>query len=141
MAETAVEEKQEQQNDSKTEVKSVDFSEVNGSEVAGSGGSIDFLLDMNVTVTVAIGKRNMTIRRLLQLGPGSILKLDKPVDVPADLYIKDTKFATGSIVVVDGRFGVRIKNIVGLGDTDIHVENQQENQQQGQQEPEKDAEQ
>ena len=137
MAEAAVEEKQEQQTDSRTEVKSVDFSEVNGSEVAGSSGSIDFLLDMNVTVTVTIGKRNMTIRRLLQLGPGSILKLDKPVDVPADLYIKDTKFATGSIVVVDGRFAVRIKNIVGLGDTDVPVESRQ----QGQQEAEKPEEQ
>ncbi|MHC4636359.1 MAG: FliM/FliN family flagellar motor switch protein [Planctomycetota bacterium] len=141
MAEAAVEEKQEQQTDSKTEVKSVNFSEVNGSEVAATSGSIDFLLDMNVTVTVTIGKRNMTIRRLLQLGPGSILKLDKPVDVPADLYIKDTKFATGSIVVVDGRFAVRIKNIVGLGETDVPVESQQDSQQEGQQEAEKTAEQ
>jgi flagellar motor switch/type III secretory pathway protein FliN len=33
-----------------------------------------------------------------------------------DLYLKDTKFATGSIVVVDGHFAVKIKQILGLGE-------------------------
>jgi flagellar motor switch/type III secretory pathway protein FliN len=33
-----------------------------------------------------------------------------------DLYLKDTKFATGSVVIVDGRFAVKIKQILGLGD-------------------------
>ena len=57
----------------------------------------------------------MPIRRILQLGPGSVLKLDKPIDVPADLYMKDVKFASGTIVVVDGQFAVRIKQIFGTG--------------------------
>ncbi|GAH73993.1 unnamed protein product, partial [marine sediment metagenome] len=42
---------------------------------------------------------------------------DKPIDAPADLYLKDTKFATGNVVVVDGRFAVKIKEIIGLGDS------------------------
>jgi flagellar motor switch/type III secretory pathway protein FliN len=50
------------------------------------------------------------------MGPGSVLKLDKPIEAPADLYLKDTKFATGTVVVVDGRFAIRIKEIIGLGD-------------------------
>jgi len=128
MAETteAVEEKaqegQEQQSDtaqtdSKAQVQSVEFSEVPGAEAAGTGGSIEILLDMKIPVAVAIGKEEMSVRRLLQLGPGSVLKLDKPIDAPADLYLKDTKFATGNVVVVDGRFAVRINDIIGLGDS------------------------
>jgi len=120
--EEKAQEKQEQQNDtaqadSKTQVQSVEFSEATGTEAAGAGGSIDILLDMNIPVTVAIGKKEMPIRRLLQLGPNSVLKLDKPIDAPADLYLKDTKFATGNVVVVDGRFAVKIKEIIGLGDS------------------------
>jgi flagellar motor switch protein FliN/FliY len=72
---------------------------------------------MNVTVAVVIGQAELPVKRLLKLGPGSVLKLDKSIDEPADLYLKDTKFATGNIVVVDGRFAVRIKQIIGLGDT------------------------
>ena len=125
MAETAeaVEEKQDQeqespQTDGKKQAQSVEFSEATGSEAAGPGGSIDILLDMNVPITVTIGKIELSVQRLLKLGPGSVIKLDKSINEPADLYLKDTKFATGNIVVVDGRFAVRIEKIIGLGDSD-----------------------
>ena len=118
--EKAQEEKQQQQNDaaqadSKTQVQSAEFSEATGAEAAGTGGNIEILLDMNIPVTVAIGKKEMPVRRLLQLGPNSVLKLDKSIDTPVDLYLKDTKFATGNVVVVDGRFAVKIKEIVSFG--------------------------
>jgi flagellar motor switch protein FliN/FliY len=119
--EEKTEEKQNQENgapsraDSKTQAQSVEFSEAAETGDAGSGGSIDILLDMSVPVTVAIGQTEIPVRRLLQLGPGSVLKLDKSIDAPADLYLKDTRFAAGNVVVVDGRFAVRIKHILGLG--------------------------
>ena len=124
MADAAVEEKQDQQNDeaqadSKTQAQSVEFPEAPADAGAGGSGSLDILLDIDIPVTVAIGKKMMTVRKLLQLGPGSVLNLDKPLDVPADLYLKDTKFATGDIVVVDGQFAVRLKNIIGLGNSDV----------------------
>ena len=124
MAETteAVKEDQDQQNsveqtDSKTQAQSVEFSEVTGIEGTGTDGSVALLLDMSIAVTVAIGQAEVPVRRLLQLGPGSVLKLDKPIDAPADLYLRDIRFATGSVVVVDGHFAVRIKEILGLGDS------------------------
>ncbi len=124
MAETteAVEEKQESstaQEDSKTKAQSAEFSEVDATGDTGTGGSIDLLLDVNIAVTVAIGQTEIPVRRLLRLGPGSILELDKSVGEPADLYLKDTRFATGSVVVVDGRFAVKIQQILGLGDAEV----------------------
>lgn len=120
-AASAVEEKQQKQDskqqDGKTQAQSVEFSEAVGNEAATGGGSINVLLAMNVAVTVVIGQTELPVKRLLKLGPGSVLKLDKSIDEPADLYLKDTKFATGNIVVVDGRFAVRIKQIIGLGDS------------------------
>ncbi len=62
-----------------------------------------------------IGQIEVPIQRLLQFGPGSVLKLDKPIDAPVDLYLKDTRFATGNVVVVEDRFAVRIKEILGTG--------------------------
>jgi flagellar motor switch protein FliN/FliY len=115
-AASAVEEKQQQQ-DGKTHAQSVEFSEAVGTEAATGTGSIDVLLAMNVAVTVVIGQAELPVKRLLKLGPGSVLQLDKSIDEPADLYLKDTKFATGNIVVVDGRFAIRIKQIFGLNDT------------------------
>ena len=128
MAETtqAVEEKTEEQQaqqtetgqeDPKAQAQSVEFSEAAETQTTGSGTSIDILLDMDVPVTVAIGRIEVPIQQLLQFGPGSVLKLDKHVDAPADLYLKDTKFATGDVVVVDNQFAIRIKQILGLGDS------------------------
>ena len=70
---------------------------------------------MDVLVTVAIGQAEVPIQQLLQLIPGSVLKLDKSIDAPADLYLKNTKFATGDVVVVEDRFAIRINEILGTG--------------------------
>jgi flagellar motor switch protein FliN/FliY len=118
----AVEDKPDQQEetpatDGKKQAQTVEFSEAAESEPIGAGGSIDILLDMSVPVTITIGQTEMSVQRLLQLGPGSVITLDKSIDEPADLYIKDSKFATGNIVVVDGRFAIKIEQILGLGDS------------------------
>lgn len=105
------------QQDDKKQAQSVEFSEADGSEAAASGGSIDLLLAMDVPVKVVIGRAELSVKRLLKLGPGSVLVLDKSIGEPADLYLKDIKFATGNIVVVDDRFAVRIKQILGLNDS------------------------
>ena len=121
-AANAVEEKQDlqedtSQQDDKTQAQSVEFSEAVGTEATTGAGSIDVLLAMNVSVTAVIGQTELPVKQLLQLGPGSVLKLDKSIDEPADLYLRDTKFATGNIVVVDGRFAIRVKQVLGLNDS------------------------
>ena len=107
---------QDSASESKTKVQAPEFTEAVDAPATGAGSSIDILLDMSVPVTVTIGSTMVPIRRLLHLGPGSVIKLDRSVDSPMDLYLKDTKFATGSIVIVDGHFAVKIKQILGLGE-------------------------
>lgn len=118
----AVKDKPEQkeespQTDSAKQAQSAEFPEAVDGEATGAGASINILLDMNVPVTVAVGQTQIPVRRLLQLGPGSVLKLSKPIDEPVELYLKDTKFATGSVVVVDNRFAVKITQILGLNNS------------------------
>ena len=118
----AVEEKPDQQTgspsaDVKQQAQSVEFSEAVETDVTGNGGSIDILLDMKVPVAIVLGQTEVPVQRFLRLGPGSVLKLNKPVEEPIDLYLKDAKFATGSVVVVEGRFAVKIQQIIGLGDS------------------------
>ena len=105
------------QADSKQQVQSVEFPEAVETEAAGPAGKFDILLDMNVPITVALGQTEIPVRRLLQLGPGSVLELGKPVEAPVEVYLRDAKFATGDVVVVDGRFAVRIKQVIGASVT------------------------
>lgn len=101
------------EKDSKKQVQSVEFSEAAENGAQAGTGQFDILLDMDVLVTVGLGQTEIPVRRLLQLGPGSVLTLSKSVDSPVDLYLKDAKFAEGDVVVVDGCFAVRIKRIIG----------------------------
>jgi len=121
MADTAVDEKEQQtdeaQTDDKTQVQSAELSDVEPTGDTGIQGSIDILLDMNIPVMASIGETKIPIRKLLQLAPGSVLELDKPIEAPADLYLKGTKFAAGKVVVVNGQFAIRIEQISGLGST------------------------
>jgi flagellar motor switch protein FliN/FliY len=102
--------------DSKTKAQVADFPEASGGSTSAATGSIDILLDMTIPVTVTISTSQIPIRRLLQLGPGSVVKLDKAIDAPMDLFLKDAKFATGNVVVVDGKFAIKIKQILGLAE-------------------------
>jgi len=99
--------------DGRTQVRTVEFPEAPQSASAAGAGQLDILLDMDVPVTVVLGTTQIPVRRLLQLGPGSVLQLEKPVEQPADLYLKDSKFAEADVVVVENRFAVRIRQIVG----------------------------
>jgi flagellar motor switch protein FliN/FliY len=78
-----------------------------------NAASIDMLLDMTLPVSVSLGTGHIPIGKLLQLGPGSVLQLDRQVGEPADLYVRETKVATGDIVVVDDKFAIRIRQVIG----------------------------
>ena len=99
--------------DDKKQAHAVEFPEAPENAAATSSGQLDILLDMDVPVTVVLGATEIPVRRLLQLGPGAVLKLEKPIGEPAELFLKESKFAEADVVVVDDRFAVRIKRITG----------------------------
>lgn len=105
--------------DGRKQAHAVEFPETpeQAAVAAAAGGQFDILLDMDVPVTVVLGATEIPVRRLLQLGPGAVLKLEKPIEAPAELFLKDSKFAEADVVVVDNRFAVRIKRITGAAAT------------------------
>lgn len=101
------------QAEARTQVREVQFAPAPPDSGTAATGQFDILLDMSVPISVVLGQAQIPIRRLLQLGPGSVLQLEKSVETPADLYLKNSKFAEVDVVVVEDRFAVRIKKIVG----------------------------
>lgn len=75
--------------------------------------NLDMLIDLSLTVSVELGRTEMPIGEILELGRGSIIELDKMAGDPVDLYVNGKKFAEGDVVVVEDRFGVRITSLVG----------------------------
>ncbi|MDE3077292.1 MAG: flagellar motor switch protein FliN, partial [Chloroflexota bacterium] len=84
-----------------------------GSQAEGSAmANIDLILDVSLRVTVELGRKLMSVRDILALGPGSVVELDKLAGEPVDVLVNDRLIATGEVVVADENFGVRITDIV-----------------------------
>ena len=80
-------------------------------ETDGQNMRLDLILDVALPVRVELGQTALSVEELLELGPGSVVELDKLAGEPVDLYVRDTHFARGEVVVVDDNFGLRITDI------------------------------
>ncbi len=74
--------------------------------------NIDLLLDVPLPISVELGRTNMVIRDILDLGPGSVVELDRAAGEPVDILVNGKLVAKGEVVVIDESFGVRVVDIV-----------------------------
>lgn len=74
--------------------------------------ALDMLMDIPLDLTIELGRTNLSIRRILELGPGSIVEMDRLAGEPVDILINDKVVAKGEVVVVDEYFGIRIVSLV-----------------------------
>jgi flagellar motor switch protein FliN len=93
-------------------VRPVQFQQFGDHAERDAGANIDLLLDVNLRVTVELGRTSMTIKEILELGPGAVVELDKLAGEPVDILVNDKPIAKGEVVVVDENFGVRVTDIV-----------------------------
>lgn len=96
----------------KVQAQTAEFEEA-VDNASASGENLNILLDIQMPITVVIGRTEVPFKRLLQLSPGSVMELDKAVGSPADLYVQDIQLATGDIVVVNDSYGIRIRQVMG----------------------------
>jgi flagellar motor switch protein FliN/FliY len=74
--------------------------------------NLDRVLGIQVTVTARLGRVEMPIGTILSLGAGSVIDAAHRVDEPVDLLVNGKLIARGQMVVVNGRLGLRITEIV-----------------------------
>ena len=96
------------------QVKDVQLGQL--AEQAGPQGesktSLELIMDVDVPVSVELGRTEMPIGQILGLGPGAIIELNKMASDPVDLFVNNTLIARGEVVVVDENFGMRITTVI-----------------------------
>lgn len=73
---------------------------------------VDLLAGISVRLTVEVGSTTMTLSELATLEPGSVVALDRKVGEPLDICANGSLVARGEIVSVDGRYGIRVTELV-----------------------------
>jgi flagellar motor switch protein FliN/FliY len=76
------------------------------------GKSMEMLRDVEMEVSVELGRIKMPLGKVLQLAKGSVIELDKLAGEPVDILVNGQHIAQGEVVVIDEHFGVRISNLI-----------------------------
>src|SRR5882757_5685260 len=77
--------------------------------------SYERLRDVILDVKLRFGSRRMVLRDILALSAGVVVELDSHVNSPVDLLLDGRMIAQGEVVVVDGKYGLRVTNVIDSG--------------------------
>ena len=70
------------------------------------------LENIEVEMSIEVGRTEITIAELLRLNEGSVVELDRLAGEPLDILVNGTMIAKGEVVMVGERFGIRFSDIV-----------------------------
>jgi flagellar motor switch protein FliN/FliY len=71
----------------------------------------DLFRSVHLKVKVELGRVHLPLKEALQLGPGSVVDLEKLADDPVDIYVNDLLIARGEVIVVNDCFCVRVTEV------------------------------
>ncbi|MDI2097894.1 flagellar motor switch protein FliN [Ruicaihuangia caeni] len=73
--------------------------------------------NVEMALTVEIGRTRMSVRDVLGLEPGAVVELDRSAGAPADVLLNGRLIARGEIVVIDQDYAVRVTEILDTAET------------------------
>lgn len=76
-------------------------------------GGLDSISGVSVTLTVELGRARFPIKHLMNLTPGALITLDTAEGEPLLILVNNRPIAKGVVVLVNGKIGVRVTEILG----------------------------
>ena len=80
--------------------------------------NMELLAGLDMNVSVELGRTQMTVAQVLNIGPGSVVMLHRLAREPVDILVNDRVVARGEVVVVEENFGVRVVSVSRAGGDD-----------------------
>jgi len=109
-AQAAVDQLAEHAND--RGVRGLDLPELNSLAGSGGGPGLDSLGDVELSVSVELGRTQMLVEDILRLSEGSVVELDKLAGDPVDVFVNQRLVARGEVLVLNDNFCIRVSEIV-----------------------------
>jgi flagellar motor switch protein FliN/FliY len=74
------------------------------------------LMGVKLPIRVLLGRTQLRLRDIAELGSGAVVELDCSPDDPVEIMVNGRVIAQGEVVVVGGNYGVRITKIASRGE-------------------------
>jgi len=76
-----------------------------------SSKNLKLLFDIKLKLSVRLGTKLFLLKDILKWDIGEIIELEQMVNEPLDILVNGIKIGEGEAVIVEGKFGLKIKNI------------------------------
>ena len=93
-------------------VSRAEFRQLQEPVAASAAHNIELLMDVDLPISIELGRTRMSIADILSLGPGSVVELNKLAGEPVDLLVGHKVVARGEVVIVDENLGMRITQLM-----------------------------
>ena len=107
-------EEENETSDEDTKAEKVEFHEFDDVEKTNldSSNNLDMLKDVNVEVSVELGRITMPLGDVLNLSKGSVVELENLAGEQINVLVNGLNIAKGEVVVIGEHFGVRISKLI-----------------------------
>ena len=93
-------------------VQSFKFEDFSGSTANSDSATLELMRDVELDMTIELGRTHMHLEDLLKLKQGSVVALDKLAGDPADIYVNGRLIARGEVLVLNDNFCVRVAELI-----------------------------
>jgi flagellar motor switch protein FliN/FliY len=77
-----------------------------------AGANYRLLADIPLRLSVEVGSTSLRLAELMDLNSGSVVELDRQANELLDIMVNGTLVAKGEVVTVNGKFGIRVVDVV-----------------------------
>ena len=99
-------------SESEATLSSPEFQEFSDDQVGPDQPSeLSRFQNIKVAVSAELGRAEIPIQTLMNLGEGSVLELNRDIDSPVELIAQGVALACGEVVVVNGCFAIRVTKV------------------------------
>lgn len=95
-----------------TSVQPAQFAPLAGGHQIAHSNNLNLILDVPLQISVELGRTKKTIKEILEMGPGSVIELERLAGEPVDMIVNGKLIAKCEVVVINETFGIRITDIV-----------------------------
>lgn len=95
-----------------TSVQPAQFAPLAPGHQGAHSNNLSLILDVPLQISVELGRTKKTIKEILEMGPGSVIELERLAGEPVDMIVNGKLIAKCEVVVINETFGIRITDIV-----------------------------
>ncbi len=93
-------------------VQNFEFQSFSGTAANKEAATLELMRDVQLDMTIELGRTHMHLEDVLRLRRGSVVPLDKLAGDPADIYVNGRLVARGEVLVLNDNFCIRVAELI-----------------------------